>query len=126
MNIGPAADGTIPVIMEERLLQIGKWLKVNGDAIYDTEVYNKKADPGVYYTKKADSVYAILNHFPFGTQKLANVPYTPNLRAKLLCCADAPVQVRENDGCAELVFPALNPDDMQCEWLYAVELTTEK
>jgi len=36
LDIGPAADGTIPVIMEERLLQIGDWLKVNGEAIYAT------------------------------------------------------------------------------------------
>jgi len=36
LDIGPAADGTIPVIMEERLLQIGSWLKVNGEAIYGT------------------------------------------------------------------------------------------
>jgi alpha-L-fucosidase len=37
LDIGPAADGTIPVIMEERLIQIGDWLKVNGDAIYGTK-----------------------------------------------------------------------------------------
>lgn len=32
--VGPTGDGRIPVIMQERLLQVGKWLKVNGDAIY--------------------------------------------------------------------------------------------
>jgi alpha-L-fucosidase len=36
LNIGPAADGTIPPIMEERLLDIGAWLAVNGEAIYGT------------------------------------------------------------------------------------------
>ncbi|WP_052293090.1 alpha-L-fucosidase [Coraliomargarita akajimensis] len=34
--VGPTADGRIPVIMQERLLQVGKWLKVNGEAIYGT------------------------------------------------------------------------------------------
>ncbi|WP_404423147.1 alpha-L-fucosidase [Nibricoccus sp. IMCC34717] len=36
LDIGPAADGTIPPIMEERLLQIGEWLRANGEAIYGT------------------------------------------------------------------------------------------
>lgn len=33
LNIGPRSDGTIPVVMQERLLDIGKWLDVNGEAI---------------------------------------------------------------------------------------------
>ena len=36
LDIGPAGDGTIPPLMEQRLLEIGDWLKVNGEAIYGT------------------------------------------------------------------------------------------
>ena len=36
LDIGPDGRGQIPVIMQERLVQLGEWMDVNGDAIYGT------------------------------------------------------------------------------------------
>ena len=36
LDIGPDAYGQIPPIMQERLLDIGQWLALNGEAIYGT------------------------------------------------------------------------------------------
>lgn len=34
LNVGPTSDGMIPPIFEERLRQMGKWLHINGEAVY--------------------------------------------------------------------------------------------
>jgi alpha-L-fucosidase len=36
LDVGPRPDGTIPAEIESRLRQIGSWLKINGEAIYET------------------------------------------------------------------------------------------
>ena len=36
LNVGPKPDGSIPEVAKERLLRLGKWLQVNGEAIYGT------------------------------------------------------------------------------------------
>ncbi|MGW4515776.1 alpha-L-fucosidase [Streptomyces sp. NPDC004393] len=46
LDIGPRADGTIPEIMQTRLRETGRWLKTNGEAIYDTTYWSRMAQLG--------------------------------------------------------------------------------
>jgi len=39
LDVGPKPDGTIPEPVKERLLQIGAWLELNGEAIYGTRPF---------------------------------------------------------------------------------------
>lgn len=44
LNVGPAADGSIPLLQQERLLELGEWLQINGEAIYASKPFYKNME----------------------------------------------------------------------------------
>ncbi|MBW4888422.1 alpha-L-fucosidase [Mucilaginibacter sp. HMF5004] len=68
LNISPKSDGTIPDDQRAVLLGIGKWLAVNGDAIYSTRAWTKASDGDYRFTTKGKTLYAIAVKWPEGNQ----------------------------------------------------------
>jgi alpha-L-fucosidase len=86
LNIGPRADGTIPEQAQQILLEIGRWLDVNGEGIYGTRPWksygegptevlsggftDRKQKPftagDIRFTSKGSTLYATFLDWPQG------------------------------------------------------------
>ena len=94
LDIGPDADGTIPVIMEQRLAEIGAWLDVNGEAIYGTRPFtvskqwSEGAVPAIDYNKEYDSAYDVskLTGAPAGGKAAIEAFFTKKGNASTRSC----------------------------------------
>lgn len=67
LNVGPTKDGVIAPIFQERLLSMGSWLAINGEAIYGSKpwtIQNDETNTDVWYTRKGNAIYAITLSWP--------------------------------------------------------------
>ncbi|MDC7675590.1 alpha-L-fucosidase [Asticcacaulis machinosus] len=106
LNISPKADGTIPDDQAAVLRDVGGWLKVNGEAIYGTRTWKQDNDSIVRYTRKGDTLYAILLAWPEDTLNLMALPQNIG-RAKqvTLIGSDQPVKFTQNDAGMNVTLP---------------------
>ncbi|HBE42316.1 MAG TPA: alpha-L-fucosidase, partial [Bacteroidales bacterium] len=102
LDIGPAADGTIPVIMQQRLMETGNWLKNNGEAIYGTQAFiksmndeaiNPETNKTIFFTKKNKDLYVICTEWPKSNITLKGLKNSAGTRIQLLGSA-GPVNSR--------------------------------
>jgi alpha-L-fucosidase len=63
LNVGPKADGTFPDESVERLAAIGRWMRVNGEAIYGTTASLFASTP-FRSTTKGNRIYLFVTDWP--------------------------------------------------------------
>jgi len=59
LNVGPDADGELPKPAVERMREIGRWMQVNGEAIYVTRPAPPYKVGRVCLTRKGGTIYAL-------------------------------------------------------------------
>ena len=123
LNVGPMANGLIPVIMEQRLLDMGRWLEVNGEAIYGTKAWlarpTDKAEQHIYFTRKGNDLYVICTEWP---EQPIQVPDVRKPQATTLLGADVSVKTSMSGNKLTLIPPVITPATMPCEHAWVFKL----
>ncbi len=136
LNVGPKSDGTIPGEAREILLQMGAWLKTNGEAIYgsrpwlvygegptkvtssalDTDVQEYTAED-IRYTANHGALYAIALGWPAGGDlRLHSLyrgnPYLPGQVCSVqMLGAEGELKWSIEDDGLHIKLPAATPDE---------------
>jgi alpha-L-fucosidase len=87
LNIGPGPDGEWDAVAYERLKEIGAWIKVNGEAIYSSRMFNIFGEgDNIRFTQSKDghTQYLFLFNFPNNKIVLDKIPLAKNATVQLL------------------------------------------
>jgi alpha-L-fucosidase len=147
LDIGPTADGRIPVIMQERLLDIGAWLAINGEAIYGTRKWlrpNKEGDTSfqvsnedfkfdgteikpaitntICFTQKDNQIFVICVGWP-GTTIEFEPDSVKEIKRISLLGLNEDISWRFENGLLKIQVPQLTIDKLPCShaWSFKIE-----
>ncbi len=146
LNIGPRADGTITEEQKNVLLSIGKWLEINGEAIYGTRCWKKSGEgdaestkgsftdnqatvytaKDIRFTTKGNDFYAIaLNWDDSGlliTSLDKNAVGDAKIRNVTLLGSNEKINWEQTEEGLKLSFPKQKP----CEYAYSFKISFDK
>lgn len=110
LGVGPRPDGTFPDIAVSRLEEIGKWMKVNGNAIYNTRITPDYHSGNTWFTQSKDArvknaIYCFkADSIPTGTLEWQG--NTPKKGAKMILLnSSEPVKWELNGNTVKVQLP---------------------
>jgi len=131
MNIGPSSDGSIEPIFQERLRQMGDWLAVNGEAIYETkpwQVQNDTLNTKVWYTSKVEAkdgivVFAHVLGWPEGgLVQLGSVLPNPAIKVSVLGF-EGSLEWSEGSGLVAIEVQLPDRASVNSNWGYVLKMS---
>jgi alpha-L-fucosidase len=129
LNLSPKADGTFPTEITGTLLEIGAWLDLNGEAIYDTHNWVQFSDGGargqnksnIRFTVKGDALYAIIiGKWPGENITIASLAEAVGkIETVTLLGSDGKLQFTQDAAGLKAKLPAAAP----CKYAYVLKIT---
>jgi len=142
-TVGPNADGSIPARAEKMLLELGAWLKVNGEAIYGSRPwqvfgegparsagggFTEGRDPvftaeDIRFTTKDGSLYAIALGWPANGKLLVKSLASPDSKVTRvsLLGSDANLKWTQGETGLEVSLPPQKP----CDFAVTLKISRE-
>ncbi len=128
LNVGPTADGRIPVIMQQRLRDIGSWLQINGEAIFGTRVWTpvvENGPPSIRFTQKGSDLYVHALEWPDGEIRIDGLPGAgrrePGFTLELLGFG-GPIEWRWEGSALFITPPLMSPDEVPSPYAYVFKV----
>jgi alpha-L-fucosidase len=122
-------EGALPAIQENRLKDIGKWLKVNGEGIYSTRPFTRQVEGSVAYTQSKDNqyVYVILKEWPGLELPLKGISVSNGSKIEMLGF-DKPLEWTKSDEGISIKIPTQMQDEKSrpCEHAWIVKIKLDK
>lgn len=124
LNVGPAADGTIPVIQQQRLINLGVWLAVNGEAIYGANARPNasRSDDSIRYTVKGGDLFVICLKWPEQDLIVPEMGVTDGLSVRMIGL-EKNVSWKREDGGLIITPPVVSPAEAPCQHAYVFKIS---
>jgi alpha-L-fucosidase len=110
LNVGPTAEGIIPQPSVERLEAIGRWLELNGEAVYGTRAGPLQGLDWCRTTARDNTVYVHVLDWPAGGQLHLPSPPGTVSGARLLADPTPSLRVTQRSDGVLVQGPASPPD----------------
>jgi alpha-L-fucosidase len=135
LNFGPRSDGTFDETQTQLMLGIGKWLDVNGEAIYNTRPWTKFGEGAalnnkpaytasdIRFTTNGDTLYAILMAWPGEKAVITSLASGQSLQGSI-----GKVELLGHKGDLKFTQDAQGltvalPADEPCQYAFALKIT---
>lgn len=109
LNVGPKADGTIQVEVEERLRDSGQWLRRNGASIYETIYGPIQGHPALRSTARGHQLFLHVFDWPAdGRLVVARMPGV--IKSANILSTGSAVRLTHDGGATVFHLPAKAPE----------------